>query len=487
MTVRTTPLALYTRTLHDLQRSYGRLAQAQIDMASGKRLHVVSDGPADAARTLGTRNALLKTLQARDSISAAGFATQNQAEVLESISSALSAARAKAEGAANGINSKAELKTFANEIDGLLEEIVAKANTQLEGRYLFSGSKVNTPPILTKTSNGSIHSVSYGGDDLTRMVRLGPYDTKPIDVSGLEAFFSTDRGPSNYAGPSGLKGTVGANDTMTGTAKLIVAHTATTLGDGALGSGGDTASGIQPGVSSASDTIVGNHTLSVTTDPLNGDRFLSLDGGDKVKFDGPETDLQLEAPGGGVIHVDVSAFSPGFEGDVAIVGDGTIAVEGGTPQPLSFQSDFTLDDGNGRVVHVDTSAIQRTGENLVVFPGTESMFDVLIGLRDDINSAGGFPSEGLANRIQARLSSLDRNRDTMLGSLAEVGSRGATFERLANSLSLFEVSLEERLGELEGTDVFDGSIAISKAESAYQAALAVTGKLTNLPSLLNFL
>src|SRR5690606_18575985 len=169
MSFRTTPLALYTRTLHDLQQGYGRLARAQIDVASGKRLHTVSDDPADAARVLNSRNTLKKTLQARDSLTSAAFATQKQAEALESLSSVLTTARVKAEGAANGINSKAELKTFAAELDGLLEELVAKANTELEGRYLFSGSKVGTPPILTSGPGGSIQSIRYGGDDLTRM------------------------------------------------------------------------------------------------------------------------------------------------------------------------------------------------------------------------------------------------------------------------------------------------------------------------------
>lgn len=487
MTIRTTPLALYTRTLSDLQRSYGRLAQAQIDVASGKRLHFVSDDPADAARLLSTKGALARTLQARESLSSASFATQKQSEVLESLSTVLSTARVKAEGAANGINSKFELETFAAELDGLLGELVAKANTKLEGRYLFSGSKVGTPPILTGGAGGSIQSVQYGGDDLTRMVRIGPHETKPIDVSGKDVFFTSDRAPSVFAGPSGLKGTTGASDTMVGTAELVIEHLATTLGDGALGSGGDTVSGLQPGLSSADDTIVGNHTLTVGVDEASGQPALWLDGGDPVPFDGTETDLELEAPDGSVIHVDVTALTAGFTGDVPIVADGTIAVAGGPPQPLSFQDDFVLDGGDGRVVHLDTTEVRRTGENLAVFPGTESVFDAIIGLRDDILGQGGFPDEGLASRIQARLASLDRGRDTLLGALAEVGSRSATFERLEESLSLFELSLEERAGELEGTDLFEGSAEIAEAEAAYQAALAVTGKLGKLPSLLNYL
>ncbi|MFG0317793.1 MAG: flagellin, partial [Planctomycetota bacterium JB042] len=262
---------------------------------------------------------------------------------------------------------------------------------------------------------------------------------------------------------------------------------ATTLGDVALGVGGDAASGLKPGASTASDTIVGPHTVSVFEDVATGERFLSIDGGDPVQFDGTETDLPLETPDGAVLHVDTTAIVPGFTGDVPVVGDGTVSVDGGPPQALSFQSDFTVTGGDGRVVHLDTTNVRRTGENLAVFPGTESVFDVIIGLRDDILGEGGFPDVGLADRIQARLASLERGQDTLLGALAEVGSRGATFERLSDSLALFEVSLEGRINDLEGTDLFDGSVEIAEAESAYQAALAVTGKLSQLPNLLNFL
>src|SRR5690606_1827628 len=111
---------------------------------------------------------------------------------------------------------------------------------------------------------------------------------------------------------------------------------------------------------------------------------LSIGGGDPVSFDGSETDLAVTAPDGSVIHVDVTGLLPGFSGDVNVVADGTISVNGGPPQALSFQEDFVATSADGRVVHLDTTNVKRTGGNLAVFPGTESVFDVLIGLRDDI-------------------------------------------------------------------------------------------------------
>ena len=487
MPIRSSPLSLYLRSRYDLNATYARLAQAQIEISSGRRIHVLSDDPADGARALDTRVSLLRTGQARDSVVAAQFSSERQAELLESISTIIADARATAVAAGNGVNSEAELKTFATELDGKLAELISIANTKLEGRYLFSGSKVNTPPILTKSSNGSVISVSYAGDDLTRTVRLGPYDTKPVDVSGLDAFFSLNRGPSSFAGPSGLAGKTNASDTMVGSEKIVVTHTATTIGDGVLPGGGDSVSGLAPGTSTADDTLLGSHTLSVTSDPLGAGSFISVDGGDPVAFDGTETDLQLTAPGGGVLHVDVTGLTPGYTGDVATQGDGEISVEGQPPVALTFQDDFVLEDGTGRVVHLDTTTLHREGVNVAVFPGTESVFDVMIGLRDDVTGGSGFPPESLASRIQARLTSLDRGHDSILGSMADLGSRSAAFQRIGESLSFFEVSLEERSGQLEGADVFKSSFDLAEAESAYQAALVAAGKLNNLPSLINYI
>ncbi|MBI4880480.1 MAG: flagellar hook-associated protein FlgL [Planctomycetes bacterium] len=488
MTFRITPAVLFEHARFDLTSSYARFARAQSQISTGKRVRRFSDDPAAASRALDLKVALARAVQQRESVSAARFAADTQAAILEEVSGLLIDARAAAQDAASGTNSPSDLKVMAAELNSILEQVVGRANQQFEGRYLFAGSMVETVPFPASKTLGSITAVSYAGDDITRKVRLGPADIKDVDLSGKQAFLAFRRTASVIASPIGLAVAKGAADTMIGSAKIVVEHTATVIGDGLGAGGGDAASGVAPGASTLQDTLIGPagvHVLNLVSDATGGGT-VSLDDGSTVQFTGAETDLALTSVSGAVIHLDLTSVTPGFTGSVDLAGDGEISVAGGPAQALSFSADFALQDGAGRVVHLDTTNVQQEGASLVVFPGTETVFDTLIALRDDLLGAAGFPPEDLVQRIQTRLVALDRGHEGVLAGLSELGARSASFDRISSGLVLFEISLEEKRGELEDTDIFTASLELSQAENAYQAALMASARL-NGPSLLDFL
>ncbi len=488
MTFRITPAILFEHSRFDLTSAYARFARAQGQISSGKRITRFSQDPAAASRALDLKVTLARTVQQRESITAARFAADTQAALLEEVSGLLIDARAAAQDAASGTNSPSDLKTVAAELNSILEQIVAKANQQLQGRYVFAGSRVDTVPFTASKALGSISAVTYAGDDITRQVRLGPADVKDVDLSGQQVFYALQRAPTAIASPIGLATTAGAADTMVGSARIVVQHLATTIGDGLGPGGGDSASGVAPGASSGLDTLIGPpgaHVLHLVSDATGGGT-VALDDGSTIQFTGAETDLVLTSVSGAVIHLDLTNITPGFSGDIDLAGDGEISVAGGPAQALTFSADQALQDGAGRLVHLDTRNVQRAGDSLVVFPGTETVFDTLIALRDDILGKAGFPPEHLVLRIQTRLVALDRGHEGILGGLGELGARSASFERVAAALDLFELSLEEMRGNLEDTDVFASSLELSEAESAYQAALVASARL-NGPSLLDYI
>lgn len=487
MPFRITPGVQFRHALFDMSNAFTRFARAQSQISTGQRVQVFSDDPSAAARALDLRTTISRTGQSRESIEQARSAADTQSGVLEEISALLIDARGLGQGAASGANSASDLEAFASDLESILDQVVARANQRFEGRYLFAGSKIASVPFPASRSFGSITSVSYQGDDITRRVRLGPADVKNVDLSGQDVFLSVQRSDTVLSGNAGLQAVLNANDTMVGSAKIVVAHTATVYGDGAGPGGGDTASGLAPGASSAADTVVGAagvHKLTVSVDAF-GISSIALDGGTPVPFAGTETDLPI-SNGSEQVHVDVTGLTPGFTGIVPLTGNGTIQVEGGPVQALTFTDDFVLADAEGRVVHLDTTDVTRADETLAVFPGTETVFDILIGLRDEVRGKAGFDSAGFVNRVQARLVALDRSHEGILRATSELGARSVSFDRIATSLEDFELALEERRGELELTDVFQASLELAQAENAYQAALAAAAKL-NGPTLLNYL
>jgi len=482
---RITPAHMFVRAQFDLNGAFARLARVQNQISTGKRLNAFSDSPSDASRALDLRTTLLRTIQSRDAVTSARFAADQQASTLEEISTLVSAARAKAEQAAAGTLSKGDRETIATELDVMLDQIIGLANQRLEGRYLFAGSNVNVVPFQVTRSFGSITSVRYRGDSIARTVQLGPKDVKPIEVTGAEVFGSLDREPTQIVGQTGLVPTPGASDTMTGDAKIVIEHASTIVGDALLAGIGDSVSGLLPGASSASDTIIGAHSIEVVADP-GGGGTISLDGGEPVAYTVSETDLAMTAPDGATIHLNVSGLTPGFSGTVQVEGLASISINDQPAQTMAVTADLALQDGKGRVVHLDTTGVRKSGESMASFPGTESLFDVMIGLRDDIRGGAGFSGDHLTNRIQARLASLDTMHDDILNSLAKLGARAASFDRIESSLSLFELTVREKQGNLEDTDLLTASVELAEAESAYQSALAAAARLSR-PTLLNFL
>ena len=488
MSFRVTPSLLFERAMYNITSAYSRFARAQGQISTGRRITVFSEDPAAASRVMALKTAIKKSAESRESVASARLAADSQAAILEEVSTLIIDARAQGEEAANGSRSPGDLAVIAAGIDSILDQIVGQANQTLQGRHLFAGSRIDTIPFQANRSYGSIKSVSYVGDDITRKVRLGPADVKDVDLSGEDAFLTFIRGDTRLSGMLGLKSSAGANDTMIGDVRLVVEHTTTLIGDGAGPGGGDTLSGIAPGTSSAADTIIGAtgiHQLTVDVDAA-GTTTVKLDNGTPLKVDPADTDLALTNVAGEVIHLDLTNLAPGFTGKIDLIGNGQIRTEAGAPQALAFTTDFALQDSNGRVIHLDTTELHGAGDSLAVFPGTESIFEVLISLRDEISGDSNFSSPGREGRVQTLLGALDRNHQGILSGLSRLGARSASFDRIENSLSLFELSLEEKRGELEDTDIFEASLMLSQSENAYQAALMAASKL-NGPTLMNFL
>jgi flagellar hook-associated protein 3 len=488
MGFRVTPSSMFGRAKYDLAASFSRLARVQNQISSGKRIQSVSEDTAAASRALDLRRTVLATLKSRDAVSAARTATDQQASLLQDISGLIVDARARAQEAAKGSNSPSDLTAIANEIDSILDQVLALGNQRTEGRYVFAGSKVNTVPFVATRSFGSITAITYQGDDASRRVRLGPNDLKSIELSGNEAFFRFSREPTIVTSNTGLDGVLGASDTMTGSAKIVLTHTQTVFGDGAVATTGDSVSGLKPGTSTANDTILGpagEHSITVVSAP-GGGGTLQLDGGTAVEFSGTETNLAVTSGSGDVVHVDVTALTSGFSGNVALTGNGQIALDGGTPQNLTFAADMAIQSADGRVVHVNTSEVFREGEALLTFGGTQSIFDALIELRDEIRGSNAFGATGRVERIQARAGVLDKAHTLLLAGASDLGSRSQGFERLENSLDLISLSLQTRESELIDTDLVDASLELSESEAAYQSALASAARL-NRPTLLNYL
>ena len=143
-----------------IARAAEELAAAERQVSSGRRVGVPSEDP------LGTASAIAEhaTVDRLDAYgSAAGAASYRLGladSVLSDIVIQIQAAQTTALSAQGSPKAQAQRDAAANELLAIRDAVLSDADTQFQGTYLFSGSKVTTAPFV-KTVGGIS---AYQGD-----------------------------------------------------------------------------------------------------------------------------------------------------------------------------------------------------------------------------------------------------------------------------------------------------------------------------------
>ena len=81
---------------------------------------------------------------------------------------------------------------MTNQVNQLLESLVQYGNQTFDGRYIFSGTRTDTPPMtVTRDADGHIDTITYDGSSDPLEFPLGRDRTVPVSVSGDVAFVDT--------------------------------------------------------------------------------------------------------------------------------------------------------------------------------------------------------------------------------------------------------------------------------------------------------
>jgi flagellar hook-associated protein 3 FlgL len=131
-----------------LQNAQVRLEKVMQQMASGQRVQMPSDDPIATVRLgrLAREDAALT--QYRDNIAALNERLRQGEARLDSMNSDLMAARDLLVWAADGSNTSEDVNAMVTQLQALRDSVLATANSRdSEGRYVFSGTAVNTATV----------------------------------------------------------------------------------------------------------------------------------------------------------------------------------------------------------------------------------------------------------------------------------------------------------------------------------------------------
>jgi flagellar hook-associated protein 3 FlgL len=184
MSIRLDP-NLLPSLLNALQEAHQNESTASEEVSTGRSVNQLSDNPAAAAALVGNTNQASQDDQYIQNAGALQNKLQTADSALDSVVTALNRAISLGTEGANGTLNPGDRQAIAGEVQGLITQTLSLANTSYQGRYLFSGTAVNTQPFVQNPTTGA---VTYAGNTDTTSVELSNGNSLSVNLPGSQIF-----------------------------------------------------------------------------------------------------------------------------------------------------------------------------------------------------------------------------------------------------------------------------------------------------------
>lgn len=175
---RVTQSMLSSNMLRNLNTSYGKMSKMQDNLTSGMKITRASDDPVVAVKGMQYRTQLDKVQQFQRNMNEAEAWLDTTDAALDQVGTALNRVKELVVQAANDTNTADERAKIKLEIDQIRQQIQDVANTQLGGKYIFSGTKTQTPAFKDGIINNDIN---------TEQVKIEVFDGVQLTVNTADA------------------------------------------------------------------------------------------------------------------------------------------------------------------------------------------------------------------------------------------------------------------------------------------------------------
>jgi flagellar hook-associated protein 3 FlgL len=175
--------------IRSMAQAFGELNRLNVQLATGQRVNKPSDDVPAMGKIfrLQRDNGQLATYTqtAKEAQGVLGTATST----LEQVSELLIQVKQLGTQAATETYNAEERAVMANEVDAYLDSIIALANVDYGGDYIFSGESTDTSPFATTTDAvGNVVSVAYQGSGLQTEVAVADGISAPTNIVGALIF-----------------------------------------------------------------------------------------------------------------------------------------------------------------------------------------------------------------------------------------------------------------------------------------------------------
>ncbi len=541
--MKVTDASTYRIMQTNLNHNARRLQELYQQGSTGLKLNTASDNPSAIQPVLSSRNQI--TLAERF-LNTLGISADNMASTDTNLATIENIFQRASEIAVNAVNSSLntkDLTTLADEVEELKAQMFDIANAQIDGKFIFAGYSVTHQPFeknpgydptLYDEADSSTWPVLYRGDSNRSTLEIGENEYLDVNLTGNELFLGIEN--SEYQnGNSGLSGsTIISNGPLTpGGAGDIVIETpdngTITIAQGQLidtddnyatklagflenGPTGATDTGLRADINPASHDL--GDMSSLASQGLGDTYNLAISSESAtvtVSLVGPST-LQdmaaaLEATGATDVTYDTSGnpvsgtLTNGVSFDIS---SGTLQFTGnenGADLELSDATSTTPIIGTstnyGTVnitadttdnVTISGAGLSNAGLSAGTLTGsvTIDMFGVLNRLEESLRAGNLDDPNGTGGGVQEAISKLDLAADQNRRKRSQLGVKAMRVDNAVAHLKGALIDIKSTLSRYEDADITQTYNDILQQETAWQSALSVTGRISQI-SILDYL
>ncbi len=495
--------------MNTMSHTYERMAS--IDMS--RRIHKPSDDPAGTEHLLRLNSMLSRNEQYQKNVESGKRWLNYSESSLGAITDGLREVRVLALSAADDSNA---LEGLAEQMDGLIHQIMTAANAQHGGRYLFSGGQGNTQPFEIIGND-----VIYHGDDEKLNVAISNGLSLQYNVPGSDVLTTTEASKNAeidwdpvttyntrledlFDGLGVATGMIRVTDGA-GTETVVDLVGSVTLGDVR-----DRIQAAQPGMTVE---LVDGERLEVR-DPANPMETIKIE-----DVQGGVAATALGIAGAGVGGVLISRnLDPQVTEDTLLTelrgvnnapGSIGVSIENADPPTVLDLSAATtvgelLSIFNGAFPELNAS-ISPSGDRLRINGSNELRFEITNAENDSTAQYLGIsgearPTRPLGTLLDLRDAIVDGDRDAirdlirdlelfeskLLSARASAGSRLAMTEDALAMLESRNMAMADAASEIADADMAEALMMFQSAESVYQASLMMASNIFQM-GLINYL
>jgi flagellar hook-associated protein 3 FlgL len=183
--MRVTPLEIGRNFLGGLEDLNDRLNDINKQVSSGKKLTDLKDSPVGSAQLVALSEQAADVDQYQSNLNSGSYFLGMADSILNEVNNLTTAIFTKGSQAASGSTTNDARATLASEVRSLRAQLVALANSQVNGRYIFAGSKTDQAPFEVAAD-----AVVYHGDSAVNAISVEDGLQVKQGVSGSAAFSS---------------------------------------------------------------------------------------------------------------------------------------------------------------------------------------------------------------------------------------------------------------------------------------------------------